>query len=237
MRSVSAAIVGAADLYRMHCVTFFTRAINLPDHQCRRAGGNRRIWFPQVREELAQFVPQIAHFESLEWVEVPEACNWKVPVDNYPEYYHCKLNHRTFATCVVKPKTDDIQAQGYCLWHTTECQNPDKMTYPSDLNANPFTSQYSYWYLWPLFSFQVYPGNLLNTCHRRTVDAGNVALWRGWYTVSGEESATIRELAVQDLQTTVAEDIGLVGSGQARPWQSWLYTRSAGGRPACGCRF
>jgi phenylpropionate dioxygenase-like ring-hydroxylating dioxygenase large terminal subunit len=171
-------------------------------------------WFPGVREELAQFVPQIAQLKPLEWVEVPEACNWKVSVENYSECYHCKLNHRTFATGVVKPETYDIQPQGYCLRHTTECQNLDKMTYPIDLSANAFAGQYSSWYLWPLFSFQVYPGNVLNTYHWRTVAAGQVVLWRGWYTVDGEESATIRALAEQDLQTTVAEDIGLVESVQ-----------------------
>jgi hypothetical protein len=38
------------------------------------------------------------------------------------------------------------------------------------------------WFLWPMFSFQVYPGNLLNTYHWRAVDADRVVVWRGWYT-------------------------------------------------------
>jgi hypothetical protein len=36
-----------------------------------------------------------------------------------------------------------------------------------------------------MFSFQVYPGNLLNTYHWRAVDAGHVVVWRGWYSVGG----------------------------------------------------
>ena len=36
----------------------------------------------------------------------------------------------------------------------------------------------------------------------------------GWYTIDGAESETIRNLAVQDRQTTVEEDIRLVESVQ-----------------------
>jgi hypothetical protein len=36
-----------------------------------------------------------------------------------------------------------------------------------------------------MFSFQVYPGNLLNTYHWRAVDADHVVVWRGWYSIGG----------------------------------------------------
>lgn len=171
-------------------------------------------WFPGVREQLEKYVPDIAALKPVKWNEVPERCNWKVSVENYSECYHCKLNHRTFATGVVKPETYDIQPQGYCLRHTTECQNLDKMTYPIDLDANQHAGDYSSWYLWPLFSFQVYPGNVLNTYHWRPAGADKVILWRGWYTVEGTPSDVIEALAQQDLDTTVAEDITLVESVQ-----------------------
>ena len=63
-----------------------------------------------------------------------------------------------------------------------------------------------------MFSFQVYPGNVLNTYHWRAHDVDACTVWRGWYTPGGAESATIRQLAAQDLETTVAEDIRLVES-------------------------
>jgi phenylpropionate dioxygenase-like ring-hydroxylating dioxygenase large terminal subunit len=171
-------------------------------------------WFPGVRKELQDFVPHIVQLKPLEWVSVPEKCNWKVSIENYSECYHCQLNHPTFATGVVKPSTYDIQAQGYCLRHTTECQGLEKMTYPIDLESNAHAGDYSSWFLWPMFSFQVYPGNMLNTYHWRPVDHGNVVLWRGWYSIDGAESEVVRQLAVQDRETTVEEDIGLVESVQ-----------------------
>jgi phenylpropionate dioxygenase-like ring-hydroxylating dioxygenase large terminal subunit len=170
-------------------------------------------WFPNVRTELESYIPHWDTLTPLEWVEIPENCNWKVSVENYSECYHCALNHPTFSTGVVRPETYDIQPQGYCLRHTTECNSMDAMTY--DINSGfDKNDQYSSWFLWPMFSFQVYPGNLLNTYHWRAVDADHVVVWRGWYSVGGEENEIVRQMAVQDRETTVAEDIGLVESVQ-----------------------
>ena len=63
-----------------------------------------------------------------------------------------------------------------------------------------------------MFSFQCYPGNVLNTYHWRANTVDTCTVWRGWYTEGGYESAVIRGLAVQDRQTTVEEDIRLVES-------------------------
>jgi phenylpropionate dioxygenase-like ring-hydroxylating dioxygenase large terminal subunit len=87
------------------------------------------------------------------------------------------------------------------------------MTYEID-TSKAFAEGYSSWFLWPMFSFQVYPGNVLNTYHWRPVDADHVVVWRGWYTEHGIDSETIRRLAVQDRATTVEEDIHLVESVQ-----------------------
>ena len=170
-------------------------------------------WFPKAREELGEWVPNWSELKPLEWVEIPESCNWKVSVENYSECYHCSLNHPTFANGVVKPETYDIQPQGMCLRHTTQCQSQEDMTYDIQSGFQHY-DEYSSWFLWPMFSFQVYPGNVLNTYHWRAVDADHVVLWRGWYSIGGAEDEKVRQLAIQDRQTTVAEDINLVESVQ-----------------------
>jgi len=170
-------------------------------------------WFPDARTELEEWLPHYEQLKPLEWVEIPENCNWKVSVENYSECYHCSLNHPTFAKGVVKPETYDIQPQGHCLRHTTECQNLADMTY--DINSGfEHQNEYSSWFLWPMFSFQVYPGNVLNTYHWRAIDADHVVVWRGWYSIDGAEDKIARLLAVQDRETTVEEDIHLVESVQ-----------------------
>ena len=170
-------------------------------------------WFPGARAELEEFLPHWGTLAPLEWVEIPENCNWKVSIENYSECYHCSLNHPTFSTGVIKPETYDIQPQGFCLRHTTESNSLDQMTYDIESGFQN-NEKYSSWFLWPMFSFQVYPGNMLNTYHWRPVDEGRVVVWRGWYTVGGEESDVVRKMAVQDRETTVAEDITLVESVQ-----------------------
>lgn len=170
-------------------------------------------WFPGARGELEEWVPNWDRLKPLEWVEIQENCNWKVSVENYSECYHCAINHPTFSTGVVRPETYDIQPQGYCLRHRTECQGLDQMSYEID-RSKPHAEGYSSWFLWPMFSFQVYPGNLLNTYHWRAIDAHRVVVWRGWYTEEGWDSEVIRRLAVQDRATTVEEDIHLVESVQ-----------------------
>ncbi len=172
------------------------------------------VWFPDVRQQLREYVPQIDDLKPIEWVEIHEACNWKISVENYSECYHCALNHHAFANGIIKPESYDVQPQGCCLRHTTECQNLDKMSYPVDLQTNARAGEYSSWFLWPMFSFQVYPGNLLNTYHWRPVDAGQVTVWRGWYAADGEDTETPRRLAIQDRETTVEEDIRLCESVQ-----------------------
>lgn len=171
-------------------------------------------WFPGIREEILAFVPNIAALQPLEYVAVEEKCNWKVSVENYSECYHCPTNHLTFSEGVIKPETYDIRASevGYVLRHTTECQSLDKMTYPIDLKANRHAGDYQSWFLWPMFSFQCYPGNVLNSYHWRASDVDNCRVYRGWYTPDGVDDPIIRGLAIQDRETTVAEDVRLVES-------------------------
>ena len=170
-------------------------------------------WFPSARTELEEWLPHYKELRPMQWVEIPENCNWKVSVENYSECYHCSLNHPTFSTGVVKPETYDIQPQGYCLRHTTECQELGQMTYEID-RRRAHAEEYSSWFLWPMFSFQVYPGNVLNTYHWRAVDADHVVVWRGWYGAEGFDPEVISALAKQDRETTVEEDIHLVESVQ-----------------------
>ncbi len=174
-----------------------------------------RSWYPGVFEALGAFVPQIDALKPVRRIEQAERCNWKISVENYSECYHCPRVHPTFSTGVVDPESYNVALSGgYCLRHTTNSADPERMSYPIDLGANPYVTRYSSWYLWPTFSFQVYPGNLLNSYLWRPDGAERVMIERGWYSENGVESEVIDRLARQDLDTTVAEDVRLVESVQ-----------------------
>lgn len=171
-------------------------------------------WYPDAREELRAYVPDIDRLAPLTWVPLVERCNWKVTVENYSECYHCRLNHPTFAKGVIDPETYNIMPQGHCLRHTSVAANLDRMTYEIDAEANEHVTDYSSWFLWPAFSFQVYPGNRLNTYHWRPNGVTETTVIRGWYEVEGRDPETVLKLAEQDRETTFAEDVRLVESVQ-----------------------
>ena len=180
-------------------------------------------WYPGVEAELRAFVPGIENLQPLQWIRIEEACNWKVTVENYSECYHCRMNHPTFARGVIDPNSYDIRPQGHCLRHTTRAADLSRMSYPVD-PALPHGSEYSSWFLWPAFSFQVYPGALLNTYLWRPVDVERTVVFRGWYSPEGVESEVVARMADQDRRTTVEEDIRLVESVQrgmhSRGWRA-----------------
>ena len=84
----------------------------------------------------------------------------------------------------------------------------------SGMGGDACAAEYRSWFLWPAFSFQVYPGGVLNTYLWRPEGTEKVTVHRGWYTAGGVREEVVEKLAQQDLDTTVAEDVRLVNSVQ-----------------------
>ncbi len=171
-------------------------------------------WYPGVEEELRAFVPGIDELRPLLTRSVEEDCNWKVSVENYSECYHCRVAHPTFTKGVVDPDDYNVMPRGYCLVHSARCVPPERMSYEVGAGPDACATGYRSWFLWPAFSFQVYPGGILNTYVWRPENVEKVTVHRGWYTAQGVREDAIEKLAQQDLETTVAEDVRLVNSVQ-----------------------
>jgi phenylpropionate dioxygenase-like ring-hydroxylating dioxygenase large terminal subunit len=171
-------------------------------------------WYPSLASGLEEFLPHLDRLKPVYSREVEEKCNWKVSVENYSECYHCRRNHPTFADGVVDADSYDIVPQGHCLRHVTRSVAPDALSYAVDPDSHPRALDYTSWFLWPHFSFQIYPGNVLNTYHWRATNHRSTQVIRQWFAVDGAESETLLRLAEQDLNTTVAEDVRLVESVQ-----------------------
>ena len=171
-------------------------------------------WYPGVAAALAEYLPDPERLRPVRTCEVVERCNWKVSVENYSECYHCRLNHPTFANGVVEADGYDIIAHGRVLRHVTKSVPLDSLTYRVDPASHPRALDYTSWFLWPTFSFQIYPGNVLNTYVWQAVDHRTTRVVRQWFAAQGVEPELIESLAEQDLRTTVAEDVRLVESVQ-----------------------
>ena len=171
-------------------------------------------WYPGLEAALREYVPDLDRLRPAFTRTVIERCNWKVSVENYNECYHCRVNHPAFASGVVDPDSYDIVPAGRMLCHLTKSVALESMSYDIDAAAHPRALDYRSWFLWPAFSFQVYPGNVLNTYLWRAIDHCTTEVTRQWFSVDGQESDSLRRLAEQDLSTTVAEDVRLVEAVQ-----------------------
>lgn len=168
--------------------------------------------YPGVRESLTEFLPSIERMRPIERREFVAESNWKVAVENYNECYHCKNAHPSFSAGVVKPDSYRIVPSGQSLRHMAD-SSPDQY-YTIDYDASPHAAEYSSFYLFPLFSFQVYPGPILNTFCWRPEAADRTSIFRDWFSLDGVDSEVVREVAEEDSITTVAEDLDLVRSVQ-----------------------
>ena len=103
----------------------------------------------------------------------------------------------------------------------------ESLTYRVDPDSHPHALDYTSWFLWPAsLSFQVYPGNVLNTYVWQAVDHRTTRVIRQWFAADGVEPELIESLAEQDLHTTVAEDVRLVESARRRLWTRGGFPRS-----------
>ena len=171
-------------------------------------------WYPGIADALAEYLPDPERLRPVCTREVTERCNWKVSVENYSECYHCRLNHPTFSNGVVEADSYDIVPHGRVLRHVTKSVPVESLTYRVDPDSHPHALDYTSWFLWPTFSFQVYPGNVLNTYVWQAVDHRTTRVTRQWFAAEGAEPDLVESLAEQDLRTTVAEDVRLVESVQ-----------------------
>ncbi len=168
--------------------------------------------YPGVRTALGDFLPTIERMRPIERRDFLAECNWKIAVENYNECYHCRNAHPSFSKGVVLPNSYTIKPVGQCLHHHAE--SSPKQYYEIDRNASPHAAEYSSFYLWPLFSFQVYPGPVLNTFCWRPEAVDRTPFFRDWFTLDGVDSEVVRAVAHEDAVTTVAEDLDLVRSVQ-----------------------
>ena len=166
--------------------------------------------FPGIRDALSDFLPTIERMRPIERLDFVAESNWKIKVENYNECYHCRTAHPSFSKGVVLPDSYTIKPFGKCLRHMAE-SSPDQY-YEIDLEASPRAAEYSSFYLWPLFTFQVYPGPVLNTFCWRPEAVDRTPFFREWFSLDGAPSDVVRAVAAEDAKTTVAEDLDLVRS-------------------------
>ena len=167
--------------------------------------------FPGVEAEIRRFVPNIDRLKFAYRHQADIQANWKVAVENYNECYHCRIVHKAFTQGVVAAESYYIEPQGKHFRHIAHA--PKQSAYRVDIESGN-ALDYSSWYLWPLASIQVYPGNVVNTYRWLPRDPGKTVVYREWFLPSEQPTVEEKKLIDLDYTTTFAEDLDLMNSVQ-----------------------
>ncbi|MEM0924015.1 MAG: aromatic ring-hydroxylating dioxygenase subunit alpha [Pseudomonadota bacterium] len=162
--------------------------------------------YPGVAEAALALCPEIETRVFAHEHQAQEFCNWLVAVENYNECYHCGHVHKAFSDGVIEPGSYDIQpfGQGRVLHHSAGAAGGDGAWYDTS------GSDYGSFFLFPLFSLQIYPGGVVNTYYWRPEGADDTVVHRGWFSCDGVVDDTLQQVIDLDRDTTFAEDLELV---------------------------
>lgn len=162
--------------------------------------------YPGVREAVLEMVPDIERLQFAHVHSAHEYCNWLAATENYNECYHCGHVHKAFSSGVIEPASYNILpfGEGRVLRHTSEAAAGDGSWYENGGSA------YSSFYLFPLFSLQIYPGQVVNTYHWQPNGHDDTIVYRSWFSADGAVDTTLQSIIDLDRDTTFAEDLRLV---------------------------
>ena len=166
--------------------------------------------YPGVAEAVLAACPDIEARVFAHEHAARESCNWLVAVENYNECYHCGHVHRAFSGGVIDPASYDIQpfGAGRVLRHSARPALGKAAWYDTS------GSDYASFYLFPLFSLQLYPGGLVNTYYWRPLGPHDTEVHRGWFSGDGVVDDQLQRVIDLDRETTFAEDLQLVKNVQ-----------------------
>ncbi|MEM6487967.1 MAG: aromatic ring-hydroxylating dioxygenase subunit alpha [Pseudomonadota bacterium] len=162
--------------------------------------------YPGVRAAALAACPDLESRVFAHEHEAQEHCNWLVAVENYNECYHCGHVHQSFADGVIDPGSYDIRpfGTGRVLRHTAKPAMGQGAWYDTS------GSDYASFFLFPLFSLQIYPGPIVNTYYWRPLAHDDTRVHRGWFSADGVVDDQLQAVIDLDRETTFAEDLALV---------------------------
>jgi len=166
--------------------------------------------YPDVADAVLAFCPDIEERVFAHEYSAQEFCNWLVAVENYNECYHCGHVHKAFSEGVIDPGSYDIQPSGAgpVLRHSAKPAAGAGKWYDTS------GSDYGSFYLFPLFSLQIYPGGVINTYYWRPLSHDDTEVHRGWFSRDGVVDDQLQSVIDRDRETTFAEDLALVRAVQ-----------------------
>ncbi|HBM57031.1 MAG TPA: ring-hydroxylating oxygenase subunit alpha [Acidimicrobiaceae bacterium] len=161
-----------------------------------------------LEAEIAAFVPEpealvLAHTDS----HIMK-CNWKIPVENWSECYHCAIVHPPLAAEFIDFTTFRIELNP--LYQRQRMKLRDEKTQAAAAaNAHIDSDEQASWTVLPNLGIQIVHGGYIMTSQWRPVDADHCEFVENWYLPNAEPTEHQRELFRFRAENTQPEDVAV----------------------------
>jgi phenylpropionate dioxygenase-like ring-hydroxylating dioxygenase large terminal subunit len=114
--------------------------------------------------QIEKLVPGTAEFCRVATSSWTLEANWKVIIENYLECYHCEVAHPALASLLDMKSYQGTLAEAWVHLHYKSKGGSENKAY--SLAADAPIAASDYWWLWPLTTFNINPGNAnINVFH------------------------------------------------------------------------
>ncbi|MEQ8666771.1 MAG: aromatic ring-hydroxylating dioxygenase subunit alpha [Rhodospirillales bacterium] len=162
-----------------------------------------------------QFRSFCAEPEKLKRAYVKEydvQANWKNVIENYSECYHCPVSHPTLSQNALDMTDYRIEVfDGF--HHHNSGDRGDMQGYKVENVTSPRGDEFGGWYVFPLTSFEFYPGGKLTVFHNLPTGPETTHQRIEWY-LDADEPTPEEQDVIDFIDVVRREDFPLVESVQ-----------------------
>ncbi|MEM7222534.1 MAG: aromatic ring-hydroxylating dioxygenase subunit alpha [Pseudomonadota bacterium] len=166
-----------------------------------------------LEAEIRHYCPQLDDLKFAQRDQFNLAANWKVPVDNFLECYHCQVAHKDLVNLM---NMDSYWVKTHRIYSThiaDAALSTDNTAYKFKMGEIDFG--YAAWYLWPNLTIWVYPGEPnISTLQMIPTGPDRCIEYQDWFTMGGKKTKQLKDAIKYQNETLQPEDISLCESVQ-----------------------
>ena len=166
-----------------------------------------------LEAEIRHYCPRLDEVAFAQRDHFDLAANWKVPIDNFLECYHCQVAHRDLVDLM---DMDSYWVKTHRLYSThiaDAARSTENSAYKFKMGEVDFG--YAAWYLWPNLTIWVYPGEPnISTLQMIPTGPDRCIEYQDWFTLGGKKTKQLKDAIKYQRDVLQPEDIALCESVQ-----------------------
>lgn len=166
-----------------------------------------------LEAEIRHYCPRLDEVKFAQRDHFDLAANWKVPIDNFLECYHCKVAHRDLVDLMDMDSYWVKTHQIYSTHIADAALSTNNTAYKFEMGEVDFG--YAAWYLWPNLTIWVYPGEPnISTLQMIPTGPDRCIEYQDWFTFGGKKTKQLKDAIKYQKDILQPEDIALCESVQ-----------------------